>query len=59
VACDGQILVLQDLLGMNADFQPKFSRPFLDGARCVVETLARFDTAVKAGTFPAGEESYS
>jgi 3-methyl-2-oxobutanoate hydroxymethyltransferase len=59
VACDGQILVLQDLLGMNTDFQPKFSRPFLDGARCVVETLARFDMAVKAGTFPAGEESYS
>jgi 3-methyl-2-oxobutanoate hydroxymethyltransferase len=58
-ACDGQILVLQDLLGMNTDFHPKFARPFLDGARCVVETLARFDTAVKAGTFPAEEESYS
>ena len=58
-ACDGQILVLQDLLGLNVDFRPKFARPFLDGARCVVETLARFDTAVKAGTFPSGEESYS
>ena len=57
--CDGQILVLQDLLGMNTDFRPKFARPFLDGARCVVETLTRFDQAVKAGTFPAGEESYS
>jgi 3-methyl-2-oxobutanoate hydroxymethyltransferase len=59
VDCDGQILVLQDLLGINTDFQPKFARPFLDGARCVVETLARFDTAVKAGTFPGEEESYS
>lgn len=58
-ACDGQILVLQDLLGLNTDFHPKFARPFLDGARCVVDTLARFDTAVKAGTFPSGEESYS
>ena len=58
-ACDGQILVLQDLLGLNTDFHPKFARPFLDGARCVVDTLARFDLAVKAGTFPAGEESYS
>jgi 3-methyl-2-oxobutanoate hydroxymethyltransferase len=57
--CDGQILVLQDLLGLNVDFRPKFARPFLDGARCVVETLARFDAAVKSGTFPAGEESYS
>ena len=57
--CDGQILVLQDLLGINTDFRPKFARPFLDGARCVLETLANFDMAVKAGTFPAGEESYS
>lgn len=57
--CDGQILVLQDLLGINLDFRPKFARPFLDGARCVLDTLARFDAAVKAGTFPAREESYS
>ena len=37
--CDGQILVLQDLLGMNTDFRPKFARPFLDGARCILEAL--------------------
>ena len=57
--CDGQILVLEDLLGMNTDFRPKFVRPFLDGARCILETVARFDEAVKTGTFPAVEESYS
>lgn len=57
--CDGQILVLQDLLGMNMDFRPTFARPFLDGARSVLEALARFDQAVKAGTFPSGEESYT
>jgi 3-methyl-2-oxobutanoate hydroxymethyltransferase len=57
--CDGQILVLQDLLGMNIDFCPKFSRPFLDGAQRVVDAVAHFDEAVKAGTFPATEESYS
>jgi 3-methyl-2-oxobutanoate hydroxymethyltransferase len=57
--CDGQILVLQDLLGINTDFRPKFARPFLEGARCVLQSLANFDEAVKAGTFPAGEESYS
>lgn len=56
--CDGQILVLQDLLGMNMDYRPKFVRPFVDGARCVLDTLARFDEAVKAGTFPAQEETY-
>jgi 3-methyl-2-oxobutanoate hydroxymethyltransferase len=57
--CDGQILVLQDLLGMNIDFRPKFARPFLDGARSVMDALAGYDAAVKTGAFPAREESYS
>ncbi len=57
--CDGQILVLQDLLGMSSDFRPKFARPFLDGARNVRDAVAQFDDEVKAGTFPSVEESYS
>ena len=57
--CDGQILVLQDLLGMNMEFHAKFARPFLDGARCVVDALTSFDHAVKTGSFPAKEESYT
>jgi 3-methyl-2-oxobutanoate hydroxymethyltransferase len=58
VGCDGQILVLQDLLGFNIDFRPKFSRAFCDGARDVLNAIADFNQAVKAGTFPAPEESY-
>jgi 3-methyl-2-oxobutanoate hydroxymethyltransferase len=57
-ACDGQILVLQDLLGMNMDFHPKFARPFSDGARSVLDAVTHFDEAVKTGTFPSIEESY-
>ncbi len=57
--CDGQVLVLQDLLGLNIDFQPKFARPFLDGAPGVLAALTQFDQAVKAGTFPSSDESYS
>jgi 3-methyl-2-oxobutanoate hydroxymethyltransferase len=57
--CDGQILVLQDLLGMNSEFRPKFVRPFLSGEPCVLKALAGFDQAVKEGTFPAAGESYS
>jgi 3-methyl-2-oxobutanoate hydroxymethyltransferase len=57
--CDGQILVLQDLLGLNMDFHPKFARSFFDGARSVLDAVAHFDAAVKANTFPAPEESYS
>jgi 3-methyl-2-oxobutanoate hydroxymethyltransferase len=56
--CDGQILVLQDLLGMNTGHRPKFARTFSDGAREVMEAIANFDEAVKAGTFPAAQESY-
>ena len=56
--CDGQILVLQDLLGMTMDLKPKFVRPFAGGARCVADAVARFDEAVKNGSFPAPEESY-
>ena len=56
--CDGQILVLHDLLGLNQDFHPKFARAFLDGAGDTLGALAHFDDAVKAGTFPAAEESY-
>jgi 3-methyl-2-oxobutanoate hydroxymethyltransferase len=57
--CDGQILVLQDLLGMNLDFRPKFARPFADGTRIVLDAIASYDEAIKAGTFPATEESYT
>ena len=57
--CDGQILVLQDLLGMNLDFQPKFARPFWDGAASVRNAVERFDEAVKSGAFPTAEESYA
>jgi len=56
--CDGQILVLQDLLGMNIDFKPKFVRHFGDLARCVEDAVQNFDDAVKTGAFPAAEESY-
>ena len=56
--CDGQILVLQDLLGMNVDHKPKFVRCFGDGARCVAGAIASFDLAVKSSAFPASEESY-
>ena len=57
--CDGQILVLQDLLGMNIDFQPKFSRKFVDMGCAVKQAIAQYDAAVKDGSFPSTEESYA
>ena len=57
--CDGQILVLQDLLGLNVDFRPKFVRPFFEGAEAVTNAVTEFDQAVKSGSFPSSEESYA
>lgn len=57
--CDGQVLVLHDLLGLNADFKPKFVRKYLDGAALVQGALEKFCADVRGGEFPSREELYS
>jgi len=57
-ACDGQILVLQDLLGMNIDFHPKHARQFIDMGTTVVDALNSYDRAIKTDEFPSAEESF-
>jgi 3-methyl-2-oxobutanoate hydroxymethyltransferase len=54
----GQVLVLQDLLGLNVDFVPKFVRRFLEGADAVTGALNAYDEAVKAHSFPSADEGY-
>jgi 3-methyl-2-oxobutanoate hydroxymethyltransferase len=56
--CDGQVLVLQDLLGLNPGFRPKFLRHFLDGAAQVKGALDLFHREVTERTFPNESESY-
>ena len=56
--CDGQVLVLNDLLGLNPRFKPRFVRRFADGAALVQTGVAKFVTAVRAGKFPAPKESF-
>lgn len=58
-ACDGQVLVLQDLLGMSGGFRPKFLRTYLDGAGQIRDAVNRFDRDVKTGAFPTAAESYT
>lgn len=58
VHTDGQILVLQDLLGFNPGFKPKFLRPFLNGFEQVSSALESYHGAVTGKTFPSPEESY-
>ena len=57
--CDGQILVLQDVLGLNEGFRPKFLRTYLEGGELVRGALGRYAEDVKKVAFPAREESFS
>ena len=56
--CDGQVLVLHDLLGLNPEFKPRFVRRFADGASLVQTGVAKFAAAVRAGKFPSAKESF-
>ena len=57
--CDGQVLVLQDMLGLNNKFQPKFVRIFMDGFNTIKNALNEYNSVVKDRTFPEEKESYS
>lgn len=52
----GQVLVLTDLLGLDAKFQPRFARRYLDGHGLVLAALNTFARDVRAAHFPAPEE---
>lgn len=56
--CDGQVLVLQDMLGLNPGFRPRFLRTFADGAAVVRKGVAGYVEAVRAGQYPSDEESH-
>lgn len=56
--CDGQVLVLHDLLGFNQGFKPKFLRQYLNGAELVKGALEAFRDDVVAGRFPSEKETY-
>ena len=56
---DGQVLVLQDLLGLGTGRTPRFVRRYLDGACLLTNALNAYDDDVKRTQFPAAEESYS
>jgi 3-methyl-2-oxobutanoate hydroxymethyltransferase len=57
-ACDGQVLVLYDVLGISAGTPPRFAKNFLQQAGSVEAAVKAYVQAVKGGTFPAAEYSY-
>lgn len=55
---DGQVLVLQDMLGINQDFSPKFLRRYADLSNVINNALGSYITDVKSGDFPNPSEQY-
>jgi 3-methyl-2-oxobutanoate hydroxymethyltransferase len=55
---DGQVLVWQDVLGMNTDFKPKFVRSFADSEASLVGALNQYHRTVQERSFPAEKETY-
>lgn len=58
-ACDGQILVIHDLLGNSPVRAPKFVRRYAEFGAATVDAARRFIADVRSGAFPASGETYS
>ena len=56
--CDGQVLVVQDMLGLNQGFAPKFLRRYANLGEVVTDAVGRYIEDVKSGDFPNASESY-
>ncbi|HZS40199.1 MAG TPA: 3-methyl-2-oxobutanoate hydroxymethyltransferase [Polyangia bacterium] len=59
VDCDGQVLVIYDLLGMNEEFRPKFVKRYDDLAVRVRTAVAQYVTEVRESQFPDEDHSFS
>ncbi len=56
--CDGQVLVVYDMLGITPGKRPKFSKNFLDEAADIPAALRNYADAVKSATFPTAQHSF-
>ena len=57
-SCDGQVLVLYDLLGLFDEFVPKFVKPYAHLKAEALQALRRYQEEVQQGKFPSDLESY-
>ena len=56
--CDGQVLVLHDMLGLNPGFEPKFLKRYAELADSVKQAVSAFGTDVREGHYPDESHSY-
>jgi len=57
--CDGQVLVLQDMIGIYPKRSPKFCKNFMQGANSIQAAIEGYVKEVKSGQFPAEEHSFN
>ncbi len=58
VACDGQVLVVDDMLGLFTDFRPKFVKRYAELGKAADAAIAAYAAEVRSGAFPAAEHSF-
>lgn len=56
--CDGQVLVMHDMLGINNEFKPRFLRKYLNLAEQIDSAVKHYIGDVKSGDFPNAQEMY-
>jgi 3-methyl-2-oxobutanoate hydroxymethyltransferase len=56
--CDGQVMVMHDLLGLEPAWKPRFVRRYAEMGKSVAEAFAAYAADVRAGKFPGPDESY-
>jgi 3-methyl-2-oxobutanoate hydroxymethyltransferase len=57
--CDGQVLVINDLLGMNTDFKPKFVKYYANLEQVIIGAVETYATDVREGSFPDRAHSFN
>src|SRR2546430_19146 len=57
--CDGQVLVLHDLLGLSTDWTPRFAKRYAELGQEVVRAAETYVREVKAGTFPTEAQAFA
>lgn len=58
IHCDGQVLVLYDLLDLNPEFRPRFVKQYMNGADAVTKACQAYVNDVQQGIFPGPEHTY-
>lgn len=56
--CDGQVLVMHDMLGINTEFKPKFLRQYLNVFEQATDAVQHYIADVRSGNFPNEQEQY-